>query len=66
MDVYILRRVPHEFMDPTCKQRTDQSVGAFLMVQDVCSWLDMTCDSYINILSNQLHLFLSIVHSHEF
>ncbi|GBN03540.1 hypothetical protein AVEN_146660-1 [Araneus ventricosus] len=51
---------------------TVQSVGASVMVWDVCSWRDMgplirlettlTVDRYLSILPNYLHSFMSIVH----
>ncbi|GBM50521.1 hypothetical protein AVEN_160743-1 [Araneus ventricosus] len=52
---------------------TLQSVGASVMVWDVCSWRDMgplirlettlKGDRYLSILSDRLHSFMSIVHS---
>ncbi|GFX79593.1 transposable element Tcb2 transposase [Trichonephila clavipes] len=60
-------------MDPICELRTVQAGGGYAMVWGVCSWRDMgplmrldttlTSDRYINILSDHLHPFMSIVHS---
>ncbi|GFU90770.1 DDE_3 domain-containing protein [Trichonephila clavipes] len=60
-------------MDPTCQQGTVQAGGGSVMVWGECSWRDMeplirlnttlTSDRYVSILSDYLHLLLSIVHS---
>ncbi|GFX68746.1 transposable element Tcb2 transposase [Trichonephila clavipes] len=66
-------RKPHESMNPTCPQGTVEDGGGSVMKWSVCSWRDMrplirldttlTDDRYIRILSDQLHPFMSIVHS---
>ncbi|GBO30159.1 Transposable element Tcb2 transposase [Araneus ventricosus] len=63
----------HEFMKLTYQQGTVQSGGASVMVWDACSWRDMgplirlettlTGNRYLSILPNDLHSFMSIVHS---
>ncbi|GFX23587.1 transposable element Tcb2 transposase [Trichonephila clavipes] len=68
-----VRRQPHESTDPTCQQGTVQAGGGSVIVWGLCSWrdmeplihLDMTLigDRYVSILSDHLHLFMSIVHS---
>ncbi|GFV53113.1 transposable element Tcb2 transposase [Trichonephila clavipes] len=68
-------RPPHESMDLTCQQGTIQAGGGSVMVWGVCSWHDMgplicldttlTCDSYVRILSDLLHPFMSIEPSDE-
>ncbi|GFX08770.1 transposable element Tcb2 transposase [Trichonephila clavipes] len=57
-------------MDPTCQQGTVQADGGSGMVWGICSWRDMgppirldKTDRYISILSDNLHPFMSIVHS---
>ncbi|GFX46266.1 transposable element Tcb2 transposase [Trichonephila clavipes] len=68
-------RQPHESMDPTCQQGTAQAGGGSMMVRGVCTCRDMgplirlettlTSDLYVSILSDQLHPFMSTVHSDE-
>ncbi|GFS81101.1 transposable element Tcb2 transposase [Trichonephila clavipes] len=63
----------HESMDPTYQQGIAQAGGGSVMVWGMCSWrdmeplilLDMTMrgDRYVSILFDQLHRFMSIVHS---
>ncbi|GFX39627.1 transposable element Tcb2 transposase [Trichonephila clavipes] len=60
-------------MNPASQQGTVQAGGCSVMVWGVCSWCDMgplirldttlTDDRYVDILSDQLHPFMSIVHS---
>lgn len=64
---------PHESMKPTCQQGTVQAGGTSVMVCSMCSWHNMrppiclkmalTDDTYISILFDHLHPFMSIVHS---
>jgi hypothetical protein len=61
-------RQPHKSMDPACQQETVHAVGGSVMVWGMCSWNDMidttqTGDTYVHILTDQLHPFMSIVHS---
>ncbi|GFV61820.1 transposable element Tcb2 transposase [Trichonephila clavipes] len=60
-------------METTCQQGIVQAGGRFVIVRGVCSWRDtgslicldttLTGDRYVRILSDQLHPFMSIVHS---
>ncbi|GFU06255.1 transposable element Tcb2 transposase [Trichonephila clavipes] len=66
-------RQPHESRDPTCQQGTVQAGEGSVMVWGVCSWPDMgplvrlgttlSGDRFVSILSEQLHPFMSTVHS---
>ncbi|GFW63219.1 transposable element Tcb2 transposase [Trichonephila clavipes] len=66
-------RQPHESMDPTCQHEIVQTDGGSVMVWSVCNGrvmeplihLDttLTGDRYVSILSDNLHPFMSIVHS---
>ncbi|GFW18835.1 transposable element Tcb2 transposase [Trichonephila clavipes] len=65
-------RLFHESMDPTCQKGTVQVGGGSMMVWSGCIWRDMgplirldmtlTGDRYVSILSDHLHLFMSIAH----
>lgn len=66
-------RQPHESMEPTCQQRVVQVGRISEVVWSVCSWLHMgplihlqtilAGNGCVSILSDHLHLFISIAHS---
>ena len=66
-------RQPHQSMDPACQQGNVQADGGSVIVWGLCSWSDMrpligldttlTGDTYIRILADYQHPFMSIVNS---
>ncbi|GFV98536.1 transposable element Tcb2 transposase [Trichonephila clavipes] len=69
----ISERQPSESVNLTCQQGTVQAGVGSVMGGGVCSWRDMgplirldttlIGDSYVSLLSDHLHPFMSVVHS---